>query len=121
MGIRRRAYKKIKNNLYQKFIEKQLPLGDQLAAARSILANERTFLSYQRTALTLAVAGFSFIKFFDTEFFEIVGWVFIPSALVTVILGIFRYVKMRDLIRNLEMEKGEACLPHKEETSDSSS
>ena len=94
-------------NLYQRFIAKQLPLTDQLAAARSILANERTFLAYQRTALTLAVAGFSFIKFFDTQFFMVVGWIFIPSAVITVWLGTFRYIKMRDLIRNLEIKRSE--------------
>jgi len=99
----------IAKNLYQRFIEKELPLNDQLAAARSILANERTFLSYQRTALTLAVAGFSFVKFFDEQFMIVIGWVFIPSALITVVLGILRYVKMRDLIRNLEIESGKRC------------
>lgn len=96
-------------NLYQRFIEKDLPLNDQLAAARSILANERTFLSYQRTALTLAVAGFSFIKFFGSFHMIVIGWIFLPSALITVILGIRRYVKMRDLIRNLEMESYKHC------------
>ena len=99
----------IAKNLYQRFIEKGLPLNDQLAAARSILANERTFLSYQRTALTLAVAGFSLIKFFDSDILTLVGWVFIPSAVITVVLGILRYVKMRDLIRNLEIESHKQC------------
>ena len=94
----------ITKNLYQKFIEKELPLNDQLAAARSILANERTFLSYQRTALTLLVAGFSFIKFFNLFWMELIGWIFVPSAVITIILGIFRYIKMRDLIRNIEHE-----------------
>ena len=94
----------IAKNLYKRFIEKELPLNDQLAAARSILANERTFLSYQRTALTLAVAGFSFVKFFDSDLIIYVGWFFIPASVITVIIGILRYVKMRDLIRNLEIE-----------------
>ncbi len=90
--------------LYDRFIQKALPLNDQLAAARSILANERTFLSYQRTALALAAAGFSFTKFFDHIGIIIVGWIFIPAAVVTFFLGVFRYAKMRDLIRNLEIE-----------------
>ncbi|MFP4369148.1 MAG: DUF202 domain-containing protein [Candidatus Kapaibacterium sp.] len=94
---------KVGYNLYQKFIEKGLPVADQLAAARSILANERTFLSYQRTALTLAVAGFSLIKFFPHPIPQIIGWTFLPAALVTIILGVLRYVKMRDLIRNVEI------------------
>lgn len=93
-----------KKNLYQKFIEKELAPVDQLAAARSILSNERTFLSYQRTALTLLVAGFSFIKFFDMEILTIIGWIFIPSATITIFLGIYRYIKMKDLIRNIEYQ-----------------
>ena len=94
----------IAKNLYKRFIEKELPLNDQLAAARSILANERTFLSYQRTALTLAVAGFSFVKFFESDLIVYIGWFFIPASITTVIIGILRYVKMRDLIRNLEID-----------------
>jgi len=91
-------------NLYQKFIEKELPLNDQLAAARSILANERTFLSYQRTAITLFIAGLSFVKFFDAHWIIVVGWIFMPSAIITIFLGILRYIRMRDLIRNIEHE-----------------
>ena len=91
-------------NLYKNFIEKELPLNDQLAAARSILANERTFLSYQRTAITLFIAGLSFVKFFDTHWIIIIGWVFMPSAIVTFFLGILRYIRMRDLIKNIEHE-----------------
>ncbi len=94
----------IAKNLYQKFIEKELPPVDQLAAARSILSNERTFLSYQRTALTLIVAGFSFIKFFHMAFLTIIGWIFIPSAVITIFLGTYRYIKMKDLIRNIEYQ-----------------
>jgi len=44
-------------------IKGQLILRDHLAADRTILANERTFLAYIRTALTLFVAGLSFIHF----------------------------------------------------------
>lgn len=96
--------KSVPKNLYQKFIEKQLPVTDQLAAARSILANERTYLSYQRTALTLAVAGFSFIKFFGQFWIIAIGWAFLPAAVITFFLGTIRYAKMRDLIRNIEHE-----------------
>lgn len=95
-------------NLYQQFIEKQLPLNDQLAAARSILSNERTYLSYQRTALTFFVAGISFIKFFlYDEIVYFLGWAFIPVAVVSFILGTYRYVRMRDLIMSVETDSCE--------------
>lgn len=88
--------------LYKTFITNELNLNDQLAAVRSILANERTFLSYQRTALTLAALGFSLIKFFDGIWSDITGWVFLSFSIITIILGIIRYKRMRDLIFNLE-------------------
>lgn len=89
-------------HLYGKFIEKDLPLGDQLAAARSILANERTYLSYQRTAITILIAGLTFIRFFDVLWIEIIGWSFLPAAVITILLGTFRYRKMSDLINKME-------------------
>lgn len=94
-------------NLYRKFIEKELPLGDQLAAARSILANERTYLSYQRTAITLLIAGLTFIRFFEVLWIVIIGWFFLPAAMVTMFLGTYRYAKMRSLIMKMEINSVE--------------
>ena len=98
----------LKKNLYRKFIEKDLPLVDKLAAARSILANERTYLSYQRTAITLLIAGLTFIRFFDVLWIEIIGWLFLPAAITTMLIGTYRYVKMRDLIKNMEIKSVES-------------
>jgi len=93
-----------RKNIYYKYINRNLPLNDQLAAARSLLADERTFLSYQRTGITLAIAGITFIKFFDTLWIVIVGWGLLPIALCSVIVGAYRYKKMRDVIKNAEDE-----------------
>jgi putative membrane protein len=71
-------------------------LRDYLADHRTILANERTFLAYLRTALTLFVAGVSFIRFFDSLPVEVVGWIFLPFGLITLLLGAFRYRKTRE-------------------------
>ncbi len=95
----------MKKNVYKKFIDFAIPLTDQLASARTILANERTFLSYQRTALTLAVSGISFIHFFDSIIIEIIGWIFVPSALITMSLGVLRYRSMKRCVLNLEGTK----------------
>ncbi len=70
-----------------------------LAAERTRLANHRTFLAYQRTALTLFVAGVTFIRFFDSLIVEIIGGVFVPVGIITIVVGIVRYRRTRDRIR----------------------
>ena len=89
------------DNFYYKYINRSLPITDQLASARSILANERTFLSYQRSALTFAVAGLSIIKFIDILWIVIIGWLFLPASVILLFSGIYRYLKMRDYIKNI--------------------
>jgi hypothetical protein len=54
------------------------------------------------TALTFTVAGFSFIKFFHDFWFIVMGWLFLPAALLTFSIGIYRYLRMRNTIHNLE-------------------
>ena len=70
-----------------------------LAAERTRLANHRTFLAYQRTALTLFVAGVTFIRFFDSLIVEIIGGVFVPVGIITIVVGFVRYRRTRDRIR----------------------
>jgi len=88
--------------LHQRFINSRLGLSDHLAAARSILANERTFLAYQRTALTELAVAVTFIHFFDHPALTVVGWAMVPASLLTVALGVVRYRRMRKLIQLLE-------------------
>ena len=82
--------------------KERLFLRDHLAAQRTILANERTFLSYIRTALTLLVAGVSFIKFFGSVVIQVLGWILIPLGLFTLVKGIISFRKMA---RRLEEEE----------------
>lgn len=89
---------------YSKFTKEKLILRDQLAVDRTILANERTFLSYIRTALALFAAGVFSIKFFDSILIEVIGWVFVFSGIITLTIGIQRYRKMKKII-GLEINK----------------
>ena len=43
----------------QKVINKDLILREKLAIERTVMANDRTFLSFVRTALYFAIAGIS--------------------------------------------------------------
>jgi putative membrane protein len=69
---------------------------------RTILANERTFLSYVRTALTLFAAGVTFIRFFGIELLSIVGYIFVVLSVVLVLLGSLRYRKTKSHIKNVK-------------------
>jgi putative membrane protein len=92
----------VAGRLLDSFRSGGLPLTDHLAAARTILANERTFLSYQRTALAQFAAGVSLIEFFDGPFLVTLGVALLPVAAVTAVLGVARYRRMRALIRDAE-------------------
>jgi putative membrane protein len=75
-----------------------MELRDYLATDRTKLSNQNTFLAYIRTALTLFVAGVTFIRFFDSILVEAIGWVFIPTGLVTFAVGFFRYNQLRQAL-----------------------
>ncbi len=71
---------------------------DTLARDRTVLANERTLLAYIRTALALSGAGATFITFFDSRAMLIVGWTLVPLGALAMVVGAWRYLRMRSLI-----------------------
>ena len=77
--------------------EERTLLRDRLALDRTALANERTFLAYVRTGLTLLVVGFSFIELpiFQSRWFAIQGWAFVPLGVITFAVGAWRFWKVR--------------------------
>ena len=96
---------KIKNSsLYKKFIDKSLSLNEQMAVANSILANERTLLAWERTSFSFMVAGVTFIRFFNHTFTTILGWFFFPLGISVLLIGIYRYIRMKHLILELEID-----------------
>lgn len=96
-------------------LEDQLILRDHLAADRTTLANERTYLAYIRTALTLFVAGLSFVHFkdifstqvaiFSAPVVEVIGILFILLGIATFFVGFVRYRRMRTLIHKIKQEE----------------
>lgn len=92
------------DDLFKKFVEKELNLNDQLAAIRSILASERTFLAYQRTALATLAAGLTLVQFFQNFLFQLIGWFLVPVAIMTVTIGFIRYRKTRRYVFQLEKD-----------------
>ena len=86
---------------YSEFTGRML-LRDLLATDRTQLANERTLLAYLRTALTLFIAGASFIQFFSNLLIEVIGWAFLPVSIFFGILGFQRFYKMKALLDKLK-------------------
>lgn len=89
-------------------IKGQLILRDHLAADRTILANERTFLAYIRTALTLFVAGLSFVHFkiVSSPLADgAIGGLFMLIGTITFFLGLYRYNKMKTLISEIKQKE----------------
>ncbi len=52
---------------YGRFPSEELTLRDYLALGRTVPANERTFLSYVRTALAFAGEGVALIHFVESS------------------------------------------------------
>ncbi len=77
----------------------QLILRDHLALDRTRLANERTLLAYLRTSLMLLVAGATAVKLVDINMgILITGWIFIAIGTVVGVVGIWRFLAMRQSI-----------------------
>lgn len=86
-------------NPYERFKYKELILRDELAIDRTILANERTVLAYLRGALTLFIAGVTFLHFFDKGVLLYIGILCVPLGLAVGFFGVLRYLKMDKSIR----------------------
>ena len=86
---------------YGRFKSEDLKCTDLLAADRTMLANERTLLSYVRTSIAFAGGGAALIQFFDTLFVQIIGWVSIPVAVVIMVVGVLRFLRMRRRLKVL--------------------
>lgn len=80
-------------------VEETLILRDVLALQRTRLANERTLLSYARTSLYLVVGGIALIKVEEFENTKFIGALVIAASLAIFLLGLYRYIKLRQKIR----------------------
>lgn len=83
----------------------EMILRDYLAVDRTMLANEASFMSYIRTALTLIAAGATLIKFFDgNPFFQILGWGFVAIGGWLVVHGYNRFSRVDDVLHRIKGE-----------------
>lgn len=86
---------------YSKIHPDDMILRDHLAYDRTVLANERTFLSYCRTSITLLIAGGTLIKFLHHEIYMLcLGIAVFTIGGVVFIFGVRRY---RDVKKRLSV------------------
>jgi putative membrane protein len=96
-------------SVYGKVDLTDMQLRDLLATDRTKLSNQNTFLAYIRTALTLFVAGITFIQFFGSIVVAVIGWCFIPVAVATFIVGFVRYNRLRVALRKIDHCREAPC------------
>ncbi|MBN1540464.1 MAG: DUF202 domain-containing protein [Candidatus Thermoplasmatota archaeon] len=78
----------------------KLILRDHLALERTMLSNERTFLAYVRTTLTLLIGGVGLINFFEGNLaVRILGIFFIIASFPIFFLGSYKFISKRKEIR----------------------
>ena len=74
-------------------------IRDNLALARTRLANERTFLAYVRTALSLIAAGVVLFQFFSSHpTYLLVAWLLVVSGGLLFLLGVFRFFRTNNAL-----------------------
>lgn len=97
--------KMISNKRYEELLE-YLNRTDLLAIERTELANKRTLLAYIRTAFSLFLASLGIIEFFENQYLIYLGFIFIPVAIMFLIIGIIRFKQSESKIdRIIEYEK----------------
>lgn len=91
----------MKNLPYDNFNAREFIIRDWLALDRTVLANERTFLAYGRTALGLFLGGLTLIKLFPSDFAITTGWAFVVFAVGVFVFGLYRFLTMQGHYRGL--------------------
>lgn len=72
-----------------------------LDVLRTHLANKRTFLAFVRTALTLVIAGLTFIQFFILVPMRVLGGIFLFAGILIFVIGWIQFSRTRRTIDSL--------------------
>jgi putative membrane protein len=75
----------------------------KLKKLEAYLSNERTLLSYIRTASTVIVLAVAMFKFFESKIIIQLGFAVLIIGLIIFVLGIYRFIQQRRRIRKLEL------------------
>ncbi len=89
-------------------MEGKLHPTNELAVARTVLANRRTLLADFRTALGCFIGGASLLKFFGHPAYEMVGIFLMFIAAVILGVGMKKYRTIKKLIGAIDPEDWQA-------------
>ncbi|MBN1542898.1 DUF202 domain-containing protein [candidate division KSB1 bacterium] len=92
----KKSRRKSELKYYEQYEVESFILRDHLALDRTMLANERTFLAYLRTAIMVLISGFTLLKLFGSyTLLAVVGIALIPVSLFFLVFGYIRYLHFR--------------------------
>jgi putative membrane protein len=75
--------------------DEKIILRDFLALQRTKLANERTFLSYNKFSLYLITAGIALIRIENLRPFRLLGFVALGASGLVFVVGLIRFLMLR--------------------------
>lgn len=68
---------------------------------RTLLANERTFLSYMRTSFAMALFGFAFIELSEKPISQDAGVAFVISGIALLVVGFLIFLfRRRNILKS---------------------
>ena len=73
---------------------------DTLAFGRTVMANERTFLSFLRTRIGLLGGGLGIIGLVNHPMIVVLGWIAIIFSVPVLIWGMWRFQNIRGLLND---------------------
>ncbi len=85
-------------NMEEQKINKDLVLREKLAIERTVMANQRTFLSFLRTALYFSIAGITINELMVLKHGEIIVVLFWIISFLLLLVGLITYLNQRKKI-----------------------
>ncbi|MES2436771.1 MAG: DUF202 domain-containing protein [Patescibacteria group bacterium] len=73
----------------------------KLTKVEAYLSNERTLLSYMRTAASVAVLAVAMFKFFEDEWVIYLGFAVLLLGVGVFVLGTYRFIQGRKRINSI--------------------
>ncbi|WP_207496784.1 DUF202 domain-containing protein [Aridibaculum aurantiacum] len=99
----------------QQKVNKDLILREKLALQRTVMANQRTFLSFIRTSLYFSIAGFSVGEILVVKHEDIIGFAFFGLSIILLIIGFYSYYVQRKKIEASRQHIGNYLLEYEED------